>query len=126
MSTINQLNRFSFEAVDVRTVAAAFISFLQINAIISGEPLYLIASIRCCLVQSRCMGCVKVQLCCCSLLRIIYYFTNRAFCGAFIPNSIGFYERNGGLSAAVDNLANFNNAIQQGLRAVALNQLLQC
>ena len=46
MSIINQLNRFlSFEAVDVRTVAVtAFISYLlQINAIISGEPLYLIA-----------------------------------------------------------------------------------
>ena len=46
MSFSAQISRFlSFEAVDVRTVAiTAFISYLlQINAIISGEPFYLIA-----------------------------------------------------------------------------------
>lgn len=46
MSFYRKISRFlSFEAVDVRTVAVtALISYLlQINAIISGEPLYLIA-----------------------------------------------------------------------------------
>ena len=125
MSIINQLNRFlSFEAVDVRTVAfTAFISYLlQINAIISGEPLYLIAlyTLLPWVPIAMYEGVWKVQ-----------NYAAVAFLGLFTFLQIGHFAEhlfqviqldfmNGTVACPppVDNLANFNNAIQQGLRAV--------
>jgi hypothetical protein len=127
MSFSNQISRFlSFEAVDVRTVAiTAFISYLlQINAIISGEPLYLIAlyTLIPWIPIALYEGVWKVQ-----------NYAAVAFLGLFTILQIGHFAEhliqvfqidllNGTVACPppVDNLQNFSRAVTNGLRDVAL------
>jgi len=127
MGFLSIFNRFfSFEAVSVRTVAVtALISYLlQINAIISGEPLYLIAlyTLLPWIPIALYEGVWKVQ-----------NYAAVAFLGLFTVLQIGHFAEhliqvlqidlmNGTVACPppVDNLANYAHAVEQGLRAAGL------
>ena len=123
MGFIGLFNRFfSFESVSVRTVAiTALISYLlQINAIISGEPLYLIAfyTLLPWMPIALYEGVWKVQ-----------NYAAVAFLGLFTVLQIGHFAEhliqvfqidlmNGTVACPppIDNLANYGRAVELGLR----------
>jgi hypothetical protein len=127
MTFFTQMSRFlSFEAVDVRTVAiTAFISYLlQINAIISGEPIYLIAlyTLLPWIPIALYEGVWKVQ-----------NYAAVAFLGLFTILQIGHFAEhliqvfqidlmNGTVACPppTDNLQNFGRAVANGLRESGL------
>lgn len=127
MTFFTQMGRFlSFEAVDVRTVAiTAFISYLlQINAIISGEPIYLIAfyTLLPWIPIALYEGVWKVR-----------NYAAVAFLGLFTILQIGHFAEhliqvfqidlmNGTVACPppIDNLQNFGRAVANGLRELGL------
>lgn len=127
MRLFNSANRFfSFEALDIKTVAfTAFISYLlQINAIISGEPLYLIAfyTLLPWIPIALYEGVWKVQ-----------NYAAVAFLGLFTILQVGHFGEhvfqvfqidfmNGTVACPppIDNFLNYSRAIQNGLNDTQL------
>ena len=127
MTFLTQMGRFlSFESVDVRTVAiTAVISYLlQINAIVSGEPVYIIAlyTLLPWIPIALYEGVWKVQ-----------NYAAVAFLGLFTILQIGHFAEhliqvfqidlmNGTVACPppTDNLQNFGRAVTNGLRESGL------